>query len=356
MGNRVGKAAVAVAMAVTGVLAWELHAHCAVGSAQPRIRILATTFPVFLFTQNVVQGASGVLVESMLPPSMGCPHDYVLTPSDMEKISRATILVVNGLGLEEFLGAPVERANPKVVLVDSSLGIEEIIESAPHHHAEAAQEHLNHDKHPTHGRQAAGKGKGTSERAEAHKHAPDGVAAHVHAGPNPHLFASPRMAAKMVRNIASALGKADPANADLYRKNGSAYSAELDALADELHAVAKTLKNRKIVTQHAVFDYLARDAGLEIVAVVQEDPGMEPSAAEMMGLVRTIRKQKVGALFTEPQYPAKVGETVAREAEIPVAVLDPVATGKDNAPLDFYQQVMRQNLEILKSVLGTTGG
>jgi ABC-type Zn uptake system ZnuABC Zn-binding protein ZnuA len=83
---------------------------------------------------------------------------------------------------------------------------------------------------------------------------------------------------------------------------------------------------------------------------------MEPSAAEMLGLVRTIRGQKVGALFTEPQYPAKVGETVAREAKIPVAVLDPVATGKDGAPLDFYQQAMRQNLEILKKVLGTTDG
>lgn len=350
MRRTVGMWVSGVSMALLCLLAGSPGTPAAVGVAQPKIRILATTFPVFLFTQNVVQGASGVLVESMLPPSMGCPHDYVLTPSDMEKISRATILVVNGLGLEEFLGAPVLRANPKVVLVDSSLGIKEILEHRGHQPEGAAPQHPRRDTKGTgSGRQKPS----TGTEARGHTHQED--APHQHAGPNPHLFASPRMAAKMVRNIASALGKADPANADLYKKNGAAYSAELDALADEFRAAGETLKNRTIVTQHAVLDYLARDAGLQVAAVVQDDPGMEPSAAEMMALVRLIRRQKVGALFTEPQYPAKVGETIAREAKIPAAVLDPVATGKDGAPLDTYQQVMRQNLEILKSVLGTTG-
>ena len=65
-------------------------------SSQPEVRIVASTFPVYLFTRNIVNGAQGVVVESMLPASMGCPHDYVLTPGDMEKISRAKIFVANG--------------------------------------------------------------------------------------------------------------------------------------------------------------------------------------------------------------------------------------------------------------------
>lgn len=332
-----------LAMSALLAVVVRVPADAAIGEAQ-RVRILASTFPVYLFTRNIASGAEGVVVELMLPASMGCPHDYVLTPTDMEKMGRASIFVVNGLGLEEFLGASLERANPKVVLVDSSLGMADLIQSAPHAHAEKSQQGSRYGHEP-------------GEKAEKgrHEHGHDTEHAHVHKGPNPHLFSSPRMAARMVKNIASGLAKADPSNADRYRRNGASYSDGLDKLAEELGSTVKGLKNRKIVTQHAVFDYLARDGGLEIAAVIQEDPGMEPSAAEMLQLVRIIRKEKVGALFTEPQYSAKVGEAIAREAKIPVAVLDPVATGTEDAPLDYYEQVMRRNLEIMKRVLGSPG-
>ncbi len=314
-------------------------------TSQPEVRILASTFPIYLFTRNIVNGAHGVVVESMLPASMGCPHDYVLTPGDMEKISRAKIFVANGLGLEEFLGAPLERANPDMVLVDSSRGIRDVIEGGDEHADEVGVASTH--KHGERGQPQSG--------SDAHRHDPGEGRPHKHKGPNPHLFASPRMAARMVQNIASALADADPLNAALYTSNGAAYATALDALAEEARIMGGKLKNRRVVTQHAVFDYLARDMGLEIAAVVREDPGMEPSAAEMLQLVRVIRHKKVAALFTEPQYPAKVGETVAREAKIPVAILDPVATGAENAPLDYYQQVMRKNLEILRKTLGLTG-
>lgn len=304
-------------------------------SERPEVRVLASTFPVYLFTRNVTHGASGVVVQSMLPASMGCPHDYVLTPGDMEKISRANVFVANGLGLEEFLGAPLERANPKVVLVDSSRGIKEILEQGRMHEDDAAE------------------GGGHKHKAKTEEHGA-GESHHEHAGPNPHLFTSPRMAAMMVRNIASGLAAADPRNTDVYSRNGEVYARALESLADEARATGNALTNKRVVTQHAVFDYLARDMGLEIAAVVREDPGMEPSAAEMLQLVRLIRQRKVGALFTEPQYPAKVGETVAREAKIPVAVLDPVATGPEDVPLDYYQQVMRRNFETLQKTLGST--
>jgi ABC-type Zn uptake system ZnuABC Zn-binding protein ZnuA len=105
------------------------------------------------------------------------------------------------------------------------------------------------------------------------------------------------------------------------------------------------------VTQHAVFDYLAHDAGLEIAAVIQETAGQEPSAAEMIDLIRTIRSSGAAAVFTEPQYSSKVARTVAGEAGVPVAVLDPVANGPTDAPLDYYEKVMAENLKTLKDVL-----
>jgi ABC-type Zn uptake system ZnuABC Zn-binding protein ZnuA len=163
------------------------------------------------------------------------------------------------------------------------------------------------------------------------------------------------MAARMVENIAAALIRHDQANADIYRKNADAYKNQLVKLSGEFSAASGTFKSRRIVTHHAVFDYLARDTGLEIVAVIQEDPGQEPSAAEMLRLVQLIKRTGAAAVFTEPQYPSRVGETIAREAGIPLAVLDPVASGPAGAPPDYYQTVMRRNLDTLKRTLGHAG-
>ena len=161
------------------------------------------------------------------------------------------------------------------------------------------------------------------------------------------MFASPRLAARICQNIAAALAEADPEGAAVYARNAAAFAARLDALAAECDTVSRNLRSRKIVTEHGVFDYFARDCGLEVVAVVEETPGQEPAAARMLELVAAIRRAGAVALFTEPQYPVRVGRTIAREAGIPDAVLDPVASGPDNAPLDYYERVMRENFDTL---------
>ena len=174
---------------------------------------------------------------------------------------------------------------------------------------------------------------------------------HHHTGVNPHLFASPRMTARLAMNIATELSKVDPNGAATYFKNARTYADAMNKLADEMAALGKRLKNSRIVQPHGIFDYLARDMGLEIVAVMQAH-GQEPSAAEMMQLVVTMREKWAGAVFTEPQYPEKVGNTLVKETGVPVAMLDPVATCPDNAPLTYYETVMRQNMKTLESTLG----
>jgi zinc transport system substrate-binding protein len=285
-------------------------------SLADNIKVLCTTFPVYQITRNVAQGRNRVDVQLMLSAQLGCPHDYVLTPQDMKKITAADVLIVNGLGLEEFLGAPTKRAKPGLKIVDSSSGIGDLLKYSDDD-ARAAEE----------------------ER-------------HGHSVMNPHLFASPRMAAKMAGAIAAGLAGADPGGAELYKQNADAYAARMNKLADELAALGKTLKNNRIVTQHGVFDYLASDAGIEVVAVLQEHAGQEPSAAEMIKLVKAVRSRKAGAICTEPQYASTVGQTIAAETGVPIVTLDPVATGPQDASLDYYEVVMRKNMETLKQTLG----
>jgi zinc transport system substrate-binding protein len=326
---------------------WMVAAGCllAVGfsaltaaAAGPK-KILATTFPIYQITRNVVHGSSTAAVDLMIPANLGCPHDYALTPQDMQKLAAAEVLVINGLGMEEFLGAPVRKANPKIVLVDSSKGITGILDYPD-------DDGYDHEKAPA--KHSHGK-KGDKGKKAKHAHDDD----HHHGGPNPHLFASPRMAAKLAISIAAELSLMDPANAALYTRNAKDYADRLNRLADEFVQLGKTLCNPRVVTQHGVFDYLAAAIGLEIVGVVQAHPGQEPSAAEMLKLTKAIKEKQAVALFTEPQYPPKIAQTLAKETGIPVALLDPVANGPDSVPLDYYETIMRRNLETLKGTLGT---
>ncbi len=280
-------------------------------------RILVSTFPVWQFVRNITAG-TGVHVDLLLPAQMGCPHDYALSPQDMRKLEQCDIFVVNGLGLEEFLGAPLPERER--ILIDGSAGLEGLLPAMEeeHQHGES--------------RQSA-----AQDQARA---------------VNPHIFASPRLAARMVRSIAGQLAQADPQRASRFLEQAEAYAAKLENLSREMAERGQALRNRRIITQHGVFDYLARDLGLEIVAVVQAHPGQAPSAAGMLELVNAAKASGAGAVFAEPQYPQRTGETVAREAGIPFAVLDPVATGPENAPLDYYEQVMRANMATLEQTLG----
>jgi ABC-type Zn uptake system ZnuABC Zn-binding protein ZnuA len=267
------------------------------------LRILASFLPMYIFTINVAGDAPGVSVDLMLPASMGCPHDYTLTPGDMRKIAAANLYIANGYGMEEFLGAPVRKANPRIRIVETARGVPPIREAEGGH---------------------------------------DGI--------NPHTWVSPRNAIIQVRNIETALALASPRNAGAFRRNADAYASKLAVLAGEFESASARFGNRRIVAFHNVFDYLARDMGLNIVGKIEETPGQEPSAGEIDKLVRAIREKKAAAVFWEPQYPRRLAEMIAAEAGVPARVLDPLSTGPTKT--DAYEAVMRENLRTLTEVLG----
>ena len=308
-----------------------------------QLRVLCSTYPVYLFTHQVTAGCEGVTVEMMLPAGVGCPHDYNLTPGDMRKLAAADVLVINGLGMDNFMLVPLRQANKTITVIDTSDGLVGLVTMSACSHG--------HDEHD------ADEEDEEDDDADGHHH--DHSCAHDHGPVNPHLFASPRMAATVVRNLAFELSRVDPANAEQFMANGLAYAKRLDALAGEMETTLRDAPQRKIVTEHAVFDYLARDCGLEIAAVIEEIPGQDPVAVEMQALMEQIRASGASVIFFEPKYPldgpqkpSKVARTLADELRLPVEMLDPVALGPDNPPADYYETRMRANLATLVRVLG----
>lgn len=297
--------------------------------------LLCSTFPVFLLTRAVTDGSRHYQPGLMLESTLGCPHDYAPTPAELSRLSRAKVLVINGLGLESFLGRTLAAvAGPDIKVLDASGGGADGARSAlllDRNEAVEGALKFAHD----HGAEAPGADQG-------------------HGGTNAHFFASPSTAAIMADNIGAGLARLDPPNARTYQANASALAAELRALAAAMKEAGLKLGRPKVIVSHGLFDYLAQDLGLEIVGYLEEADGAEPSAAHLTKLTELTRRGEVRAILINPESRTILAETLSRESGVPVVRLDPVASGPADAPPDYYQQVMAANLA--KIVAALAGG
>ena len=277
--------------------------------------VLVTTFPLYQIARNVAEGGDGFALELLLAANAGCPHEYAPTPGEMARLAQADALVVNGLGMEEFLDSALERIGARVDVFDTSDAVGDFL---------PLEEHEDDDDH-------------------GHDH--------DHGEYNPHLFASPLAEAAMAGGMAEYFSRIDPEGAAVYRANAKRYADGMRALAGEMADAVAAFPNKRIVVPHGAFDYLARDIGLEIVAHTQAH-GEDLSASQLLALTKIVRDGNVAAIAVEPQYSPRTGNTLAKETGLPVVMLDPVATGPENAPLDYFAATMRNNLDALAGALG----
>ncbi|MBQ3451684.1 MAG: zinc ABC transporter substrate-binding protein [Selenomonadaceae bacterium] len=266
------------------------------------LKIVTSFYPIYLETMNVTRGVEGVEVVNMTPPQTGCLHDYQLTPEDMKLLETADIFVVNGLGMESFLDKVIEaRPNLKIINASDSPEIVPIME--------------------------------------------DGV-------PNPHVWLSITYAIQQVKNISSKLCELDPAHVEAYKRHTLDYVDELTTLRDELHLSLTMMPNKDIVTFHEAFPYLAAEFGLKVAAVIEREPGTEPTPQELAETIEKINSLPVKVIFTEPQYSPKAAETIARETGAKIFELDPIVTGeaKPENLLDYVDRMLNNVITLSKAL------
>ena len=283
------------------------------GGMEKRLTISTSFYPMYIMTLNIVKDVPGVELVNIAPPQVGCLHDYQLTTNNLKTMEQSQILVVNGAGMENYLDNVINQL-PELKIVEAGKGIQ-FIEDSGHDYDEDEDEHGHEHEHEV----------------------------------NAHVWVSISGAIQEVKNIRDQLAELDPASADLYRKNADAYIAKLEELKSRMHRELEGIENKKIITFHEAFPYFAKEFGLDIVAVIQREPGAEPSAKELAETIELIREQNVKAIFAEPQYSPIAAETIASETAAKVYYLDPAVTG-DMDP-DAYLKAMEENLETLVEAL-----
>jgi ABC-type Zn uptake system ZnuABC Zn-binding protein ZnuA len=282
-------------------------------SERPVKAVVSTTVLADLVSQV---GGDRVEVTALLPPGAD-PHTFEPRPSDLRTISESDVGVVNGLGLEPASLRVMESNLPA---------------TAPF--VEVADE-------------VAERGfplLGEDEPSDS-----------SHSGANPHLWLSIEATRLYIEVIRDALIQSDPDGDMAYRENADSYLAELSALQLYVaHQVNSVLpENRKLVTTHDAFPYLAREIGFEVVGVVAVSPGQEPGASTIADLTNVIRSTGVLAVFTEPQLGSEsdVLERVAEDTGVDVCVL---YSGTLDDKVKSYLDLMRFNADQLARCLGAT--
>jgi ABC-type Zn uptake system ZnuABC Zn-binding protein ZnuA len=146
-------------------------------------------------------------------------------------------------------------------------------------------------------------------RHVAQRRTPEGV--------DPHWWQDPRNAVRAVAAIRAAFVRADPRHAAAYRAAAARYSARLRALdaAVERCLGAVPAAERRLVTTHDALGYYARRYGIRVIGAVipSLSTAGQPSAGEVAALVRTIRAQRVHAIFAEESVNPKVEQAIAAE-------------------------------------------
>ena len=252
--------------------------------------VVTSFYPMYIAALNVVGENDHIRLENLSEPQTGCLHDYQLTPADMQLLSTADAFIINGGGIESFLGEVAEQY-PELSIINASEQVELIEDNA---HA-----WMNIEDYMT-----------------------------------------------QVKTIEAELSAADPADADQFSENAEAYLAKLSSLKEQADAVKPLTEGKNIVIFHEAYEYVAEEFGMQVSYVMDLDEERQVSAGEVADVVRAVTDGGVRVILAEKLYGKDMGDTVESETDAKVCYLDTLVRGDYDA--DSYLNAMQQNITLLK--------
>ena len=244
----------------------------------------STNVVVSIVPQEVfVKKIGGEKVDVMVMVKAGSsPHTYTPKPSQMKKLSLAQLYLAIGVEFEEIWLSKFANQNKNLLIIDSSMGTKkEKLDSKNHHE-------------------------------------------HEHDELDPHVWVDPQNVKVIAKNIFDALVKVDANNTEYYKKNYEAYLKELDTLDQEIETILKDVpKGSTFMVFHPSWGYFAKRYGLKQLAVEVE--GKAPKMRTLVQIIKKAKKEKVHAIFTQPEFSDKASQNIARNLKIPVIKASPLA-------------------------------
>jgi zinc/manganese transport system substrate-binding protein len=306
------------------------------------LKVVASFSIIADFAKNV--GGDRVEITTLVGPD-GDAHVYEPRPADAVAVSKADVVLVNGLEFEGFLKRLIETSGTKAPVVELTKGVEPLKlsdEPAGHAHPEAEEEEAHDHKAEEAGHK--------HESAEAHDH----EGHHHHGEFDPHAWQSIKNAEIYVKNIAGAFCEVDKAGCATYTANSEAYVAKLTALNEKVKTEIAAIppEKRVIITSHDAFGYFEHAYGLEFLAPEGVSTESEASAADVAKLVDQIKHDKASAIFVENITNKRLIDQIASETGLKVGgTLYSDALSTADGPAATYIDMINHNIDTIKAAV-----
>ncbi len=269
------------------------------------LRIGITLHPYYSFAANIVGDRAEIVP---LIEAGNNPHNYTPQPDDMKRALELDVLIVNGIGHDEWAFEIVRAAGVegdlRLIYANDGVALIPIAED-------------------------------------------EGQARVV----NPHTFVSTTAAIQQIYTIARALGELDPDNAAYYRDNAREYATRIRRLKAEYTAQLADLDAAQFrcATMHGAYGYLMQEFGLRVSAVIEPRHGVEPTARQLADTIEKIKAADVNVLFAEKYFTSRLADTIRNETGVRMYSFSHMSDGDYTAEL--FEQETRANLETLAEAI-----
>jgi zinc transport system substrate-binding protein len=238
-------------------------------TASQKLKIIVSIQPQLEFLSKI----GGDRVDSSLMVQTGAsPHSYAPKPSQMRAITKADLYLAIGVEFEKVWLDKFKNQNSNLLVVDISKDINKTV-----------MQNLD-----------------------------------------PHIWVDPINVKQIAINIFEALSDKDSENRDYYKKNLDLYLIELDKLDKSIRDIFKnTPKDSKFMVFHPAWGYFAKRYNLQQLVVEVE--GKRPKPRQLIKIIKEAKKERVKAIFTQPEFSDQSAKTIAKELGISVIKSSPLA-------------------------------
>ena len=302
--------AIAIVIPITAYSFWQSDSSNNFSVAESsKLQVISSFYPLYEFSKKVGQEKVDV---TLLVPLGVEPHDWEPTIKDVQLMQQADLIIINGIGFEEWIH-DLEETNYQGVIVDTSEGI-----IAKHNEIFESNEH-------------------EEEHEDKHSHGPN----------DPHIWLDPVLVKIQIQNIAEAFSNSDPANKNHYQQNAASYIQELEMLDSKIRQELSGCRDN-FIAYHDAFSYFAEQYGLHQHTIISSnDPHAEPTVKTLENVIKTAQELDLKIIFTEETADPRTSQVIANELGGKTLVLSPIEIGDDRS----YIQRMTENLENLKEAL-----
>jgi zinc transport system substrate-binding protein len=281
-----------------------------------KMKVIASFFPMYEFTRNVAGDKADVI---SLIPNGDEPHGWEPSTQLIQDVQNSQLFIYNGYGMEAFIPQFLSTGNfPKTTFIKASQEIEMQTADVTHLGVDEAKPIVDQG------------------------------------GKDPHVWNDPVLAQQEVRNIANAMEKADPTNAQYYETNAQAYIGKLAKLDQDIKSGLSNCKLHTFVSFHNAFNYFSQRYNLTDYWIYGIAPEAEVAPQDIAKIENIAKQYNIKIIFSEDLVDPKLAQSLATDIGATTRVLSPLEGIKNQTEQQegvTFIDKWYQNLDSLKVAL-----